>query len=107
MTSRDTSADTTLDNANEGAMSREFKKWAKGQGIGWTARTSAFLGWNARQPEIDALKAELAAYKSYAKTESDAAHALRQERMKLRAENERLKKENTLLTHNQQYEEAP
>jgi hypothetical protein len=51
-------------------VSREaFEKWAEeagfllciasDEGYAWQATESALKGWNARQPEIDALKAEV------------------------------------------------
>lgn len=69
--SRDTSAFTTLDNANMGTR-EDFEKWAAEEGrsikrsnpdyapkpYASAATNNALDGWEARQPEIDALKAE-------------------------------------------------
>jgi hypothetical protein len=62
MTFRDKSADTTLDGAN---MTEDFKKWwlsSKYMQVvysGPNSRQIACDGWEARQPEIDALKGKL------------------------------------------------
>jgi hypothetical protein len=64
VTYRDTSADVTLDNAKEGIMSKSFEEWKKGYPLDWMDREAARDAWDARQPEIDALKAEVAHWKA-------------------------------------------
>lgn len=86
MTFRDTSANTTLDGANMG----DFEKWANSQGIGWTMRTSAEVGWDARQPEIDALKAEISGADSVNRVVIAEIERLKAENERLRADAERL-----------------
>jgi hypothetical protein len=108
MTFRDDSADVTLDNANEGIMSSDFEKWASANGIDILFHTpgktyysvrarGACDGWNARQPEIDALKRGGSLREvTYLKTEIQLMVEQREKLWReidaLKAENERLRR---------------
>lgn len=94
MSDRDTSAFTTLDNANEGIMSNvleSFRKEFAGEKTTYRDRQFYTYGYQARQPEIDALKEE----KLHLRTTLDEAFrtgdSLVAEIHALKAENERLK----------------
>lgn len=108
MTSRDTSADITLDNANEGVMREEFEKLAKSKGQAVTV--SAVLGngtviyhtrttrrmseaWNARQPEIDALNDKINTLLASVFNSSLTVGNLERENYRLKSEIERLRQE--------------
>lgn len=104
MTFRDTSADTTLDNANMGT-GEDFEKWAQPRDI-WIgkkisgeyfnrATTNALLAYEAghehRQPEIDALKEKNAIMENDFFRHDIRIKGLSQENVALKAENERLR----------------
>lgn len=96
MTYRDDSADVTLDNANEGIMSIEFLAWAECATFhsGHDVNTpEAFAAWNARQPEIDALKVELSLRTHGESSARIRIKMLTNENAALKAENERLRKD--------------
>jgi hypothetical protein len=100
VTYRDNSADVTLDNANEGIMSIEFLAWAECATFhsGHDVNTpEAFAAWNARQPEIDALKRGGSLREvTYLKTEIQLMVEQREKLWReidaLKAENERLRR---------------
>jgi hypothetical protein len=100
VTYRDDSADVTLDNANEGIMSIEFLAWAECATFhsGHDVNTpEAFAAWNARQPEIDALKRGGSLREvTYLKTEIQLMVEQREKLWReidaLKAENERLRR---------------
>lgn len=104
--SRDTSAFTTLDNANMGTR-EDFRKWWKASGIEFASifeTGAAEKGWNARQPEIDALKEELAIRcnsesRAWAKLDKLTEDAFNNsiERTNLQRENKALKAKNERL----------
>jgi hypothetical protein len=94
---RDRSAFTTLDNANEGIMSKSFEEWKKGYPLDWMDREAARDAWDARQPEIDELKRGGSLREvTYLKTE---IQLMVEQREKLWLEIDALKVELSLRTH--------
>ena len=93
MSYRDKSADTTLDNANEGIMSSEFEKWAQDNMMYGGDKWAAKEGWNMRQPEIDALNDKINTLLESAFNSSLTVGNLERENYRLKAENERLRKD--------------
>jgi len=99
MTFRDKSADTTLDNANMG-MREDFEKWAVSKGFPvpsiYNSHTmedihQAWVTWQARQPEIDALKDSLHRAINDARNFCKISLNNWSEIQRLKAENERLR----------------
>lgn len=94
----DTSADITLDNANEGIMTEDFKRWwlsSKYMQVvysGPNSRQIACDGWDARQPEIDALKTRADSVDKDNALLIARIDPLKADNAALKAENERLRK---------------